>query len=321
MKSNRQILELLATTAGFISGQAIADQLGCSRTAVWKGINALRDEEYTIESGGKRGYHLADNGKLAAPLIQRAMRSTTPLEIKVAATLPSTNAKAKELSSQHPTTPIAIIADTQTAGYGRQGRTFFSPAGTGIYVTLLLPHLTNPLNPGLLTTSTAVVLSQTISRLLHVEPTIKWVNDVNVNGQKIAGILTEGIADLETHGLGAVIIGTGINYLTPAAAFPPEVAARGVGTLEPAAKKTGISRNGFIGAYLDGLLEMLKSYTTGQYMDEYRKRCDLIGKAVTIQQGATTTTGTVQTINDAGQLVLTTGQTFSAGEVTKVRAQ
>ena len=321
MKSDRQILELLATTAGFISGQTIADRLGCSRTAVWKGINALRDKGYTIESGGKRGYRLVDNGKLAAPLIRRTIHSTTPLEIKVAATLPSTNAKAKELSTTHPTTPVTIIADTQTAGYGRQGRAFFSPAGTGIYVTLLLPHLTNSFNPGLLTTSTAVVLCQTISQLLHVEPTIKWVNDVNVNGQKIAGILTEGIADLETHGLGAVIIGTGINYLTPATAFPPEVTARGVGTLEPAAKKAGISRNTFIGTYLAGLLKMLEGYTTGQYMAEYRQRCDLIGKAVTIQQGATKTTGTVQTINAAGELVLTTGQTFSAGEVTKVRAQ
>ncbi|MFK5676639.1 biotin--[acetyl-CoA-carboxylase] ligase [Ligilactobacillus sp. LYQ60] len=321
MESYHQILQLLATTDGFISGQTIADQLNCSRTAVWKGINTLRDNGYVIESGGKRGYHLADNGKLAVPLIQRAMHSTTPLSIEVAATLPSTNAKAKELSTKHPTTPIAIIADTQTAGYGRQGRTFFSPAGTGIYVTLLLPHLTNSLNPGLLTTSTAVVLSQTISRLLGVEPTIKWVNDVNVNGQKVAGILTEGIADFETRGLGAIIIGTGINYLTPAAAFPPEVAGRGVGTLEEAAKKAGVSRNVFIGAYLDGLLGMLNSYTTGKYMDEYRKRCDLIGKAITIQQGTTKITGTVQTINNVGQLVLTTGQVFSAGEVTKVRPQ
>ena len=174
-------------------------------------------------------------------------------------------------------------------------------------------------NPGLLTTATAIAVTRTIEKLVHARCEIKWVNDVLVDGKKIVGILTEGVADLETQLIKHVIVGTGINYLTDPSEFPEEIRQR-AGSLRRYTLDSGVSRNAFIANYLNEFFSLYKNYKAASFMDEYRAHSNTIGKDVTINRSGQTSEGHVATIDNQGRLVLSSGETLSSGEVTKIRS-
>ena len=321
MKTTTRVLELLSSTSTYLSGQQIADQLQLSRTAVWKAIKALQDKGYAIKSKAHVGYCYVDDNTLNETLINQNLNNSLDLDILLYDSLPSTNLKAKELSLD-PTLkrPVVLIADQQTAGYGRYQRSFLSPKKTGIYLSILLDNDQVDFDPGLLTTATAIAVTRTLEKLFPITPSIKWVNDVLVDGKKICGILTEGIADLETQTLNQIVVGTGINFATPMTAFPPELHQR-IGSLAPYLAKTSVSRNQFIAEYLNQFFDIYQNYATGNFMPEYRAHCELIGKQVTIEQGQKQFNAKVSDINDHGALVLADGRILSSGEITKIRKE
>lgn len=319
MKTTQRVLELLTTTPSYLSGQEIADKLKLSRTAVWKAIKSLKEQGYEITSKPHVGYRYFENDTLNKTAILNALPADLELDLEIYATLPSTNLKAKELSlTAKNSRPLVIIADQQTAGYGRYQRPFVSPKDTGIYLSILLNNDQTDFDPGLLTTATAVCVTRTLKKLLNVEPTIKWVNDVLVDGKKVCGILTEGITDLETQALKQIIVGTGINFLTPLEAFSSELLER-VGTLKEYVTQQKITRNQFIAEYLTQFFSLYQNYTDASFMVEYREASELIGKNVTLKRFNGQVEAKVLTIDDHGALVLDNGQTFNSGEVIKVR--
>lgn len=319
MKTTQRVLELLTTTPSYLSGQEIADKLKLSRTAVWKAIKSLKEQGYDITSKPHVGYRYFENDTLNKTAILNALPADLELDLEIYATLPSTNLKAKELSlTAKNSRPLVIIADQQTAGYGRYQRPFVSPKDTGIYLSILLNNDQTDFDPGLLTTATAVCVTRTLKKLLNVEPTIKWVNDVLVDGKKVCGILTEGITDLETQALKQIIVGTGINFLTPLEAFSSELLER-VGTLKEYVTQQKITRNQFIAEYLTQFFSLYQNYTDASFMVEYREASELIGKNVTLKRFNGQVEAKVLTIDDHGALVLDNGQTFNSGEVIKVR--
>ena len=320
MANQMAVLRLLIKAApSYCSGDWLANQLAISRTAIWKLIQGLQARGHTIESRHGRGYRYVDNNRLSAPVIEYGLEIVPPVKLVVLPTVDSTNAYLKRLVTHHPlTAPTVVVADTQTAGYGRSGREFYSPSQTGIYMSIGLPITAqNTLDAGLLTTSTAVVVAQTLQSLFDVTVSLKWVNDVLVNQHKVVGILSEGITSLETGQISAVIIGIGINLTTTV--FPTMLAQKaGAVVTSP----TVVTRNQVVRELLRQFFRSYPTYRSGDFMTTYRQLSMVIGQQVVLNSGAQTYHGMVTDIDRSGALVvrLATGQVrhFSSGEITKV---
>ncbi|WP_281165868.1 biotin--[acetyl-CoA-carboxylase] ligase [Liquorilactobacillus sicerae] len=319
MEYSNEILKMLSNTDQPLSGEKIAQSLKISRAAVWKIIQKLQANGYQIESQHRLGYIYHDNGKLNQYVIKKdlTVELSQQLDFEIHQTIDSTNTRAKQLSLQKHLHPLVILSDQQTAGYGRYGRNYSSPSGN-IYLSLLLPNPSQRLNPGLLTTATALAVSLAIEKKLLAQPQIKWVNDVLLDQKKIVGILTEAITNIETRSIDQVIIGIGINYLTRLDQLPPEIKSR-AGSLRKFALAAQVTRNHFIAAVLNQFFQIYQTYQTGDFLPAYRQRCYLLGKEVTIQQGQQKMVGLVSDIDQQGCLVLSNGQHISSGEVTKIR--
>lgn len=224
----------------------------------------------------------------------------------------STNTAAKRRIQAGTTLPFFLVASQQTAGKGRLQRPFVSPADTGIYLTYSFATAFSDLQPGLLTTSTAVAVCQAIEAVFHVKPAIKWVNDLYLRDKKICGILAESVPlDSQTA---AVSIGIGINLKTPQ-------------HLDPALgqKVGGINAEGSVEALVSQLLlrlpELALTYQDGHCLAYYRTHAYLTDKTVVLRVGSALIAGKVRGIAANGALQLDTSQgllSFESGEVQKV---
>ena len=227
MSTKQRVLETLSIEKGnYISGQEMADKLFVTRAAIWKAIKALEKDGYDIEAVNNKGYRLrvAEN-----PIDTDYMEKTLKAQgINVKAyhydTVTSTNDKAKELADTNDSN-VLVVADLQTQGRGRRGRSFFSPKGTGLYMSYLLWY--NEENN--LATITAVCASAVAKAIDEVAfngediTTIKWVNDIYLGTKKISGILTEGFAGVKGAGERYIIIGIGVNLFAPTGGFPRDI--------------------------------------------------------------------------------------------------
>ena len=220
------VLQALEQARGTrLSGGRLAEQLGVSRAAVHKAIAALRESGLAIDAVTGEGYRLAsDDDSLTAAGIN-ALLDTAVIgrEILVEPSLTSSNTTMKEqyLGRRH---GFTLFAEEQTGGRGRLGRTFVSPADTGVYMTILL-HPTLPLSHlSFVTISAAIAVVRAIEQTAGFTPQIKWVNDVLMNGRKLCGILTEATIEGETGTVSSLVVGIGIN-LHPNPAWPEEVQA------------------------------------------------------------------------------------------------
>lgn len=206
-----KILTMLRQTDGYVSGQELCRQFGVSRTAVWKTINQLKEAGYEIEAVQNKGYHLvsAPDTMNAAELQSIRRTAWAGQEIFYFDTIDSTNIKAKELAEQGYPGGTLVVADRQTAGRGRRGRSWESAAGTGIFMTLLLKPEINPNNASMLTLVSALAVAKAISDVTGEKAQIKWPNDIVVHDKKICGILTEMSAQFDY--INHIVIGIGIN--------------------------------------------------------------------------------------------------------------
>lgn len=282
MTTRESVLAFLeANKGGSVSGSAIAEALGISRTAVWKAVRALAEEGYPIDAANKKGYCLRrESDLLSAQSIRPHLRDGRfwP-DIQVYPLLDSTNLRAKELAMQGAPSGTVILAEEQNAGRGRLGRSFASPKGSGIYLSVIL-RLQDELEISLLTTSAAAVaVCRAIRGLTGLEPQIKWVNDVYLNGKKVCGILTEASMDFESRTLDYLVLGIGINVLDTA--LPPEVAAVAT-SLQRELGGAILSRSELVGRLLNELQEVLGGLAERSFLPEYRERSLLLGQAVDV---------------------------------------
>lgn len=295
------------------SGEQLATRYQVSRNAVWKVIKQLQAEGYLIESQHRRGYRYLGTKNLSAEQI--AVHLQHSLQVQVFQTIDSTNKLAKQLATENPSRPLAIIANQQTAGYGRYGRQYYSPKDTGVYISLLLPMANKNVTSGLLTTGAAVAVVKIFESLYHVKLQIKWVNDLIYENRKIAGIMTEGITDFETGSLSYVIVGIGINLST--SNFPIEMQAK-AGSLN----LQDLDRNLLVARLIDEMYQVLMGELTPTLLAYYREHSLVIGHEIVLDQRGKLIQGRVVDIDNEGALVVvtTTGiQTFNGGEITKVK--
>lgn len=295
------------------SGEQLATRYQVSRNAVWKVIKQLQAEGYLIESQHRRGYRYLGTKNLSAEQI--AVHLQHSLQVQVFQTIDSTNKLAKQLATENPSRPLAIIANQQTAGYGRYGRQYYSPKDTGVYISLLLPMANKNVTSGLLTTGAAVAVVKIFESLYHVKLQIKWVNDLIYENGKIAGIMTEGITDFETGSLSYVIVGIGINLTT--SNFPIEMQAK-AGSLN----LQDLDRNLLVARLIDEMYQVLMGELTPALLAYYREHSLVIGHEIVLDQRGKLIQGRVVDIDNQGALVVatTTGvQIFNGGEITKVK--
>jgi BirA family biotin operon repressor/biotin-[acetyl-CoA-carboxylase] ligase len=216
----------------------------------------------------------------------------------------STNSECRRRVQNGDTRALLLVADEQTAGRGRQGKSFYSPADTGIYFSLLLPAK-DSFAPETLTCAAAVAVCRAVEALTALEPKIKWVNDIYIDGKKVCGILTEALC--APSGERFIIIGIGINITTRD--FPPGVENGG-------ALGADIDRNALVIAAVNNLLELLDG---GEFMDFYRSRSLVTGERIRIITKDGEVSATAEGIEDDGALrvMLDSGETeiLRSGEI------
>lgn len=282
MSVKNDLLTLLDQNRGrYISGEQIAERLCVSRTAVWKAIKSLQDYGYRISAVTNRGYSLSqDTDILSVPSISKYLDgSARDLRVSVFKSLPSTNLSAREKALQGEPEGLVILSDQQTVGRGRSDRGFFSPAGTGLYMSLLLRPKLSVGDSLLLTTAAAVAVAEAIEEVSGKKTQIKWVNDVLIDGKKVSGILTDAALSMENGGVDYAIIGMGINVLPPTDGFPPELQGIAASVFS---QENGDIRSRLAGSVLNHLMRYYADLSRRTFLPAYRERLFFLGKSVTV---------------------------------------
>ena len=311
MATKDEVYQLLAATNEYVSGEALARTLGKSRAAVWKAVNALKKDGVLIDAVTNRGYRLSEkNDALRADDI--ASKLKIPAQVRCYPTVDSTNTEAKRLLAEGCQSRLLLVAEEQTAGRGRQGKSFYSPAGTGIYMSLAVHPMAHFSDVVSCTTAAAVAVCRAIEALTDKKPEIKWVNDVYLDGKKICGILTEAVSDFETQTVQSVIIGIGMNLHT--VTFPAG--------LENAASLNADVRRADLIARIVNELDAVLGRGYDAFMEDYRARSMLLGKEIQFLQNGVATAATALAVDDTGGLVVATKEgkkiTLRSGEVSIV---
>lgn len=207
----------------YLSGQYLADLIGCSRTAVWKHMEELRKEGFELEAVRSKGYRIVSVPEKVSPNeIALGLKTTTlGKHIHYEDTVESTQKIALRLSLEGAEEGTVVIAEEQTGGRGRLGRQFYSPKYTGIWMSIILRPTLPPQKAPQLTLVTAVAIVQAIEKITALRPEIKWPNDILINGKKATGILTE--LQAESDRIDSVIIGIGLNVNQKKEDFPEEL--------------------------------------------------------------------------------------------------
>ena len=312
MTTKEKIISALTTESDFISGEELAAKLNVSRAAIWKSVDALRNEGYDIEGVRNGGYRLVSlPDKLSAEKIENIIkaRSVQPGKIICFEKTDSTNYQAKQCailvgSFRDQTGTFTksgaeyhralFAAEEQTSGRGRMGRVFVSPKHSGVYFSLLYAPKNGLENPALFTAAAAVATCLSIDELYKTNSKIKWVNDIFLGNKKICGILTEGISSFETGKIEAAIVGIGINIKN--GDFSEDV-AKVAGSIEDfltSEKKEipPVSKNELVAHVVSHLLEFYDGFESKdgellkKMMTEYQNRSILTGKTVHINPAA-----------------------------------
>ena len=289
MSTKDTVLALFEKNKGFfISGERIAEELNISRTAVWKAVKKLQSEGYEIKAVTNRGYCL---DKESDVLTIRGIRSSLneyakDLRPEVFVRVDSTNTKCIEKAQNGEKEGYVAVAGSQSAGRGRRGKAFFSPAESGIYMSILLRPEGLTENQVLhFTTMAAAAVSEAIESVSEKHAEIKWVNDIYIDGKKVCGILSEASYGIETGKLEYVIVGIGINAYTPAEGFPSAIADIAGSVFD--GPSIGL-KNKLAAEVLNRFMEYYSHLPETPYSDEYIKRSMVTGKDVMVFRGGET---------------------------------
>ena len=276
------LAELFEKRDQYLSGEELAASLSVSRSAIWKAIGQLRSEGYAIEAGTNRGYRLIGGDVLSREGVSRYL--TTPeIDVHVYSSVGSTNTLLKVWAEDGCAEGTVAMAEEQTAGRGRLGRGFYSPRGTGLYMSILLRPESNAGAALGITTAAAVAAAEAIEALSGEEAQIKWVNDIYLHGKKVCGILTEASLDVETGGLRYAIVGIGINVLRPAGDFPAELQTVAGSVFGDSALPDLRCR--LAAALIDRFFAHYRALGSDDCFEAYRRRSLVLGRRVTVLTG------------------------------------
>ncbi len=303
---NEKILQILNEYPDrFMSGESISRKLKCSRTAIWKHIQELRDHGYEFDAAPRMGYRLKRRpSRLEIPsIVDKLQTKVMGQSFHYYENVESTQSIAHNLIAAGAKEGTVVIAERQTAGRGRMGRSWFSPAGKGIWLSLILtPRIPLQLCPQL-TLLVSVALCRTISSLLHVDIGIKWPNDLLIHGRKVSGILLESSAEDER--LRYVIAGIGISVNLSKQDFPEEL--QDIATSLMIESGLEVNREELIAAFLKEF-EDLYAIVHEQGFAPIRSLWEALSVSLNCPIRVYTSkgwvTGTAQSIDDLGALVI-----------------
>jgi BirA family transcriptional regulator, biotin operon repressor / biotin---[acetyl-CoA-carboxylase] ligase len=288
----------------WVSGELVSNEFSVSRAAIWKHVCKLKEDGYTIDSSPKKGYFFGQDSDLILPNEIRDGLATSVFgqrDITYFKTLGSTNIRAKELAERGAAEGTLIIAEVQTEGRGRRGRSWLSPAGHGIYATLILRPAMSPAGAPRITLMTAVAVADAILSLSELEVKIKWPNDIMVKGKKLAGILTE--ISTEMDSINYIVVGLGLNVNTPD--FPRELKKRATSILIETGRS--FSRIKLLRAYLEQFEKYYQMFTANHFkpiMQRWKELSEIIGKEIIVDVIGQSHAGKVVDIDDDGVLIL-----------------
>lgn len=291
-----------------ISGEELSLNLQVSRTAVWKHINQLRKEGYRIEAVPAQGYKLDACPDILLPAAIELGLNTSRIghQIEYHANIDSTNLRAQTLAEQGAPEGSVVVADSQSAGRGRMGRLWGSPAGVNVYTSIILRPALALSEASQLTFLAAVGVARALEKSCGVRVSVKWPNDILLNGKKIAGLLNE--LSAETEGIHYVILGIGVNLNMEQDQFPPDLRYPATSILLESGKR--VDRVQFARTLLseiDSLYDMLLERGFAPIRLAWEALFDLVGAAVEVDTGSTPVRGTIEGIAEDGALLLTSG--------------
>jgi len=285
--SRETVLKLLRAGEGrFLSGEELSRQLGLSRTAIWKAVDALRRDGYGIEARTGLGYRLtAAPDALTEPEIRNFLGETAVVggALLCFDELDSTNTYAKQIALSGAPDGTVVVANCQTAGRGRMDRSFQSPKDKGIYLTALLRPDLPPERLAPVTALAGVAACRAVERVCGIRPGLKWPNDPVLGNRKLCGILTELALEAETGRVQNLVLGIGVNVLQTPADFPPEVAEMATSLAMELGRP--VSRPALAAALIEELDELYAALKAGDlsgYLAAYRRDCVNLGKTVQI---------------------------------------
>lgn len=273
MDIKTSILRMIRQSSGYVSGQSLCEALGVSRTAVWKYVNQLKEEGYEFDAVSNKGYRIV---KYPDIITREEIESMLPEGLAVTNVVyyhetDSTNTRAKQAAEDGEKSGTLFITECQTGGRGRRGRTWESPAGSGIWMSLLLRPEIKPFDASMLTIVAAMGMKDAIEEIIGggtgqggIHCKIKWPNDIVLGDRKICGMLTEMSA--ETDWINYVVIGIGVNVNTT--------------EFDDSIKDTASSillQTGSSVKRSDVVVAFARHFS--RYYDEFLKECNLSGLA------------------------------------------
>jgi BirA family biotin operon repressor/biotin-[acetyl-CoA-carboxylase] ligase len=289
-------------------GADLAQKVGLSQEALWRRVEELRALGYDIQASPHLGYRLVRGPEVlhAEDLLARLRGSTViGRDIRVFQETTSTNDVIEKLARDGVREGAVVFAECQTRGRGRLGRRWVAPAGKGLWFSVLLrPRL--PLESVTqLTIASATALTRGIRKLTHLRLDIKWPNDILAGGKKLAGILTELSAELDT--VRYVVLGIGVNVNLAASDFPAEL--QDLATSLRLATGHELDRAELATSLLRELDRDYARVVAGEFdllADEWEAQCSTLGRDVTIQIGGRRVTGRAESLDSSGALLLRT---------------
>lgn len=321
MNLKEQVLLILQSSKDrYISGEEIAGQLFVSRNAVWKAVKSLRSDGFNIDAVTNRGYILSggDGGFTVCRISSLLNKSAADCDIHFSEKIDSTNTALRKMAENGAPEKTVYIANEQTNGRGRHGRTFFSHADSGIYMSILLrPHFSAE-NAAYITTTAAVATVRAIKKVTGLNPAIKWVNDIFLDGKKVCGILTEGVTDFESGELSYAVTGLGINVTLPDGSFPEQLSDIAASLYSDYAVKNDI-RCAIAAEILNSFFDIYINCELKDIIAEYKSYSCILGKMIKIVAPNSEYSGVAVDIDENARLLVKTENgklvTLSSAEV------
>lgn len=301
-----KILEILRNNHNeFVSGESLSKKLNVSRTAVWKGINSLKEKGYKIQGVRNKGYKLTEdiNDIISEYEIKKNLTGNElGRHIYCFEKIDSTNIYARQNSETLEHGDV-IIADEQLKGQGRMKKVFYSPKESGIYMTIVLKNNIFYDSVRLVSIASFIAVCRAIEKCTGFSPDLSW-NDINIQEKKICGILTECSFEGETGRVDQIIIGIGINVNN--IDFPKEIKDKTT-SLKLVLKKE-INRKNLISEILNEMEQLIcgKRYISQRktILNEYMKRLNLMGKNIEVKLFDKKILGKATGINELGGLIV-----------------
>lgn len=294
---------LLQAFPDSVSGEAMAKELAISRTAIWKRIQSLQRAGLEITGKQNSGYRLERWPDLLLPELLEHYRRTAKLGrfMHYRETVDSTNTLAKELARAGAPDGTLVVAESQTSGRGRRGRSWLSEPRGGIFASLILRPSLSPGRVPLLTLTVGIAVVQALQGMGLTDAWLKWPNDVWIGRRKMVGILAEMVGQMDQ--VDWVVVGIGIN--THQSDFPGELATRATSFLRETGRK--VQRAELLArvlCQLEALLPLLERPTVATLLEEWSNYDRLTGQEVQVVAPNETFTGRALGIDATGALLI-----------------